>query len=78
MSNDKPAGNMAWNGTNPGEGNLPVFSLRDYFAAEVLPSVYEEYVIDAREQGFVEDWRMGVAVDAYAMADAMLRAREQA
>lgn len=52
-------------------------SMRDYFAAKVLPSAYEQYCIDARIKGFDEDWKMGVALEAYTMADAMLRARGQ-
>lgn len=51
-------------------------SLRDYFAAQVLPAAYSEYCKSAEKIGFVEEWRVGVAFDAYAMADAMLKARE--
>lgn len=50
--------------------------LRDYFAAKVLPSVYKEYVMGARIKGWDENWKLGVALDAYAMADAMLKARK--
>lgn len=53
-------------------------TLRDYMAAKALPSVYSDYVAAARELGFDEGWQMGVAIDAYKMADAMLRAREVA
>lgn len=49
--------------------------LRDYFAAKALPSCYAEYCAHANVQGYSEDWRMGVALDSYVMADAMLRAR---
>jgi len=56
-------------------------SLRDYFAAAVLPAVYRDYWDDVRarerECPVTEDWREEVATDAYAMADAMLAAREQ-
>ena len=51
-------------------------SLRDYFAAIALPAACEEYCRFARASGFDERWRDGVAQDAYAMADAMLAARE--
>lgn len=51
-------------------------TLRDYFAAKVLPSVYVDYVETARKLGFDEGWMMGVAKDAYTMADAMLEARK--
>ncbi|VVE06872.1 hypothetical protein [Pandoraea terrigena] len=51
---------------------------RDYFAAKVLPSVYENALQEAREGSGLfqhDDWRFGIALDAYALADAMLRAR---
>jgi len=50
-----------------GEG----MNLRDYFAAKAMQvSFYKcEYFPD-------EHWRMGVALDSYAMADAMLEMRE--
>lgn len=46
-------------------------TLRDYFAAKAMQSnltVIREFPN--------EQWRMGLALDAYAMADAMLKARE--
>lgn len=43
-------------------------SLRDYFAAKAMQSILTT-IAD-------EHWRDGVAIDAYAMADAMLKARE--
>jgi hypothetical protein len=46
--------------------------LRDYFAAKAMPVVLHN--CDSFPD---ENWRMGVALDAYAMADAMLKAREQ-
>ena len=51
-------------------------SLRDYFAAKALPACYAEYCVHANTHGYEEDWKMGVALDSYAMADAMLKARE--
>lgn len=53
-------------------------TLRDYLAAKALPAVYRDLWDDVRagRNGSVpEDWRMGVAIDAYAMADAMIEAR---
>jgi len=47
-------------------------TLRDYFAAKAMQSsltIIREFPD--------EHWRMGVALDAYATADAMLKAREQ-
>jgi len=51
-------------------------SLRDELAAKAMPACYAEYCTHANIQGFDEGWKMGVALDAYAMADAMLNARE--
>lgn len=53
----------------------PGMTLRDYFAAKVLPSVYTEYVRQANIEGFDEHWETGVALDAYRIADAMIAAR---
>jgi hypothetical protein len=53
-------------------------TLRDYFAAKAMPAVYRDFWDDyraGRSAPIPEDWKMGVALDAYAMADAMLEAR---
>lgn len=53
-------------------------TLRDYFAAKALPSIYTVAVKEAAEGSGLfqhEDWRVGLALDAYSMADAMLVAR---
>ena len=62
-----------------GEYRLPWqgATLRDYFAAKAMPAVYSEYCSSAEKVGFDEGWMMGVAMDAYAMADAMIAAREK-
>jgi hypothetical protein len=44
-------------------------TLRDYFAAKAMPTIYAEALGG-------EDWRDDVAREAYRMADAMLKARE--
>ena len=44
--------------------------LRDYFAAKAMQVDYELV-----KQYSDPDWRIGVALDAYKMADAMLKAR---
>ena len=49
--------------------------LRDYFAAKSIPAAYAAYHAYARDRGFEENWREGVAIDAYMMADAMMKAR---
>ena len=56
--------------------NDPGMELRDYFAARAMTACYAEYCAHANVQGYEEDWKMGVALDSYAMADAMLKARE--
>ena len=58
------------------ERDFAGMTLRDYFAAKAMPSCYAEYCAHANAQGYSEDWKMGVALDSYAMADAMLKARE--
>jgi hypothetical protein len=45
-------------------------TMRDYFAAKAMQVVL--YQCDCFPD---EDWRMGVALDSYQMADAMLKAR---
>ena len=47
--------------------------LRDYFAAQAIGPLLQQV-----ETYPDENWRMGIAIDAYAMADAMLSARERA
>lgn len=62
-------------------GHCSGMTMRDYFAAKVLPSIYSSAMAEASEgSGLFSDpgWRIGLAMDAYAMADAMLRAREAA
>ena len=53
-------------------------TLRDYFAVKAMPAVYRDLWDDVRagrNNGVTEDWRIGVAIDAYSMADAMLAVR---
>ena len=50
----------------------PGMSLRDYFAAQAIGPLLQQ--IEAYPD---ENWRLGIAIDAYAMADAMLEARER-
>lgn len=78
------AGNDIWVGPHVIEAPIKpigpvVFSvLRDKMAMSVLPSVYESYVEFAELNGYEENWQIGVALDAYAMADAMMEARDVA
>lgn len=57
----------------------PGMTLRDYFAAKALPEVMREYHAFDKQEGdsLPSDWMLGAAADAYAMADAMLEAREK-
>jgi hypothetical protein len=45
-------------------------SMRDYFAAKVLPAIYNDSTGG-------EGWRDAVANEAYQLADAMIKAREK-
>lgn len=53
-------------------------SMRDYFAAKAMQSCYSEFMrgLANNEYACPPDWQIGVALDSYAMADAMLKARE--
>ncbi len=59
---------MSQNRFEPVDG----MSLRDYFAAKAMQSLLT--TIDEFPD---EHWRTGVAMDAYMMADAMLKARDK-
>jgi hypothetical protein len=52
-------------------------TLRDYFAAKALPAIYKDTCECARVEGWALGWHDDVAAEAYAMADSMLKAREQ-
>ena len=70
MTNDEPA----FPSTNQGPTTAPEIyygmTLRDYFAAKAMQVDYELVKVFS-----YPDWRIGVALDAYKMADAMLKAR---
>ena len=52
-------------------------TLRDWFAGQALAEIYNNYWREARERDLAvpSDWRMGLAQESYAMADAMIAAR---
>lgn len=54
-------------------------SLRDHFAAQVIGPAFLDLFDGWRKNGepVQEDWPMGLAIDAYRVADAMLRVRSQ-
>ena len=58
---------------------LAGMTLRDYFAAKAMPFEFTDYWIDfeKREDKTIDEyWRFDIAESCYAMADAMLKARE--
>ena len=52
-------------------------TIRDWFAGMVLPAVYAEAITDMRKNGFHNEWRSGIALDAYLMADQMIKRRNR-
>ena len=54
-------------------------TLRDYFAGQVISHIYTDFwaAVRADKGQFNADWPMELAMEAYKMADAMLRAREE-
>lgn len=53
-------------------------ALRDLIATTMLPAIYENAMLEAQQgSGLFQDdqWRLGLAFDAYQLADAMLIAR---
>lgn len=63
--------------TNSAEFGIPGMSLRDYFAAQVLPGMYahlDKWVLAANSRR--ESVEVTIALAAYEVADAMLKARE--
>lgn len=51
-------------------------TLRDYFAAKALPGLIVPFLQRDLDTQDPTGWMDGLAGDAYAMADAMLKARE--
>ncbi len=60
---------QGWQGMAPCDG----MTLRDYFAAKAMQV---DYTLAKKYTD--PDWRYGIALDAYKMADAMLKARGDA
>ena len=52
---------------------LAELDMRDYFAAQAIGPLLQQI-----ETYPDENWRLGIAIDAYAMADAMLAVRADA
>lgn len=51
-------------------------TLRDYFAARAMSSLMDHFLLEKLHL-HDNDWMAGVAMDAYSMADAMLKERQK-
>jgi hypothetical protein len=52
-------------------------TLRDYFAAKAMQSLVSSFLNKDMDTLDPHGWMDGLAMDAYSMADAMLKAREE-
>jgi hypothetical protein len=52
-------------------------SLRDYFAAQVMPALMASFLAKDLDLLDPHDWMDGLAMDAYSMADAMIKQRSE-
>ena len=73
----EPAFPHQWDHGAAGIQSFSGMTLRDYFAAKALPAIYKDTCECARVEGWALGWHDDVAAEAYKMADAMLKAREQ-
>lgn len=61
-----------------GHGTAEGMTLRDYLAAKAMPSIWNRYYVEwfEEEDEFPSDFSVEIVAEhAYAMADAMLKAR---
>ena len=72
---DLPAFPCEWDYIATNRAAANGMTLRDAFAAKALQFAATQYAEHGNANGWDEGWRDGVAIEAYAMADAMLRAR---
>ena len=49
--------------------------LRDYFASQAIAPILKDCMENAAEEGWDEEWRQGVADEAYRIANAMILRR---
>ena len=66
-----PNGNLF----RPADIGCEGMSLRDWFAGQVAPVIWKQYQEDGTAVKF-PNWKEGVSVEAYRIADAMLEARK--
>ena len=52
-------------------------SLRDYFAAQALPAMITSFLDKDLDMTDPHGWMEGLAMDAYSMADAMMKQRSE-
>lgn len=52
-------------------------SWRDEIALRLLPTIYTEYQRDVRERGCPSDWRTGICMDAFILADEFIKVAKQ-
>jgi len=52
-------------------------SLRDYFAAQALPALMANFLGKDLDLTDPHGWMEGLAMDAYSMADAMMKQRDE-
>ena len=60
----------------PDENNYGI-SKRDYFATRAMQSLITHFLANDLDEVDTMGWMDGLAMDAYSMADAMLKAREE-
>jgi hypothetical protein len=51
--------------------------LRDYFSAQALPALMASFLAKDLDLLDPHDWMDGLAMDAYSMADAMIKQRSE-
>jgi hypothetical protein len=74
MTNEPAFPSPRWEGWgSPQEGML----LRDYFAAAALPALMASFLGKDLDLLDPHDWMDGLAMDAYSMADAMMKQRSE-
>jgi hypothetical protein len=58
-----------------GQKNPEGITMRDYFAAKALPPLIGNFLSKDLDLTDPNGWMDGLAMDAYSMADAMMKAR---
>ena len=53
------------------------FSLRDFLAAQAMQAMLGPFLIKELDEVDPNGWMEGISYDSYAMADAMMKARDE-